>query len=101
MSRKACEFTCLRTETFYPNFLIMSLEEIDQSLKETNYRNGFPGMNGRSWVRIGNIYNLVSKYFLVEKNGEEFKKWLKETGKMTDEDIQDCYGALTMKFGHV
>ena len=50
MSRKPCEFTCLRTETFYPNFLIMSLEEIDQSLKETKYRNGFPGMNGRSWT---------------------------------------------------
>lgn len=77
----------------YPEFLFMTIDEIHKYLEKTNYRYGFPGMNGRSWIRIGNIYNLVNLYY-----SDDFESKLKEA-KMTDENIFICKGALSMKYG--
>jgi len=79
----------------YPAFLLMTEDEIHHSLEKTSYRSGFPGMNGRSWCRLGNFYDLVSLYF--KKTKEEFQAELKKS--ITEEEAFICYGALSMKYG--
>ena len=100
MSRKPDGITSFTNQgivTNYPNILLMTTEEINDSLNKTHYRSGFPGMNGRSWVRIGNFHDLVSQY-LSMKNPVEFKKWLQKNGKMTEEESSICTNALSMKY---
>ena len=79
--------------TNYPAFLLMTEDEIHQSLEKTSYRSGFPGMNGRSWSRLGNFYDLVNLY----KNKEEFKSKLRKL--TTEKEAFLCYQALSMKYG--
>ena len=89
-------FTYNGLETTYPNYLLMTTEDIHSSLLNTSYRSGFPGMNGRSWSRIGTFYHLVSLY--MTKTAENFKKHLQEKGLATEEDSLICYQALSVKF---
>ena len=70
--------TFFKTETTssLPNFMVMTLKQIDSCLEENKYRSGFPGMNGRAWTRIGTIYDLVAAYFSSRGDREHFMKWL-------------------------
>ena len=79
----------------YPSFLFMTEDEIHRSLEKTSYRSGFPGMNGRSWSRLGNFYDLVALYSKMTK--EEFQAELRKS--TTEEEASICYGALSMKYG--
>jgi len=90
-------FTYNGVTTGYPNFILWNIDTIHNSLEENHYRYGFPGMNGRSWVRVGNIYNLVHQYILYMNNYCGFRNWLSSMGAC-DEDIAICYNALSMKF---
>ena len=80
--------------TNYPAFLLMTEDEIHRSLEKTSYRSGFPGMNGRSWSRLGNFYDLVALY---KKTKEEFYAEL--TKSTTEKEAFLCYQALSMKYG--
>ena len=79
----------------YPAFLLMTEDEIHRSLEKTSYRSGFPGMNGRSWSRLGNFYDLLSLY--SKKTQEEFLAELKKS--TTEKEAFICYHALSMKYG--
>jgi hypothetical protein len=91
-------FTNNNVTTSYPNFVLWDIDTIHRSLQANNYRYGFPGMNGRSWVRIGDIYNLVHHYIVYMNNYDGFRNWLTSNG-VSDEDCAICYNALSMKFG--
>ena len=80
--------------TNYPAFLLMTEDEIHRSLEKTSYRSGFPGMNGRSWSRLGNFHDLVNLY---KKNKEEFQAELRKS--TTEKEAFLCYQALSMKYG--
>ena len=84
--------------TNYPNILLLSTEAIHDGLLQSGYRSGFPGMNGRSWCRIGNIFTLIDKFVNMKKNPEQFIAWLKEQGRMTEENAIICMSALSMKY---
>ena len=77
--------------------MLLTLDQIDSCLKETKYRNGFPGMNGRAWTRIGSIYDLVNMYSVTDRS--KFVEWLQEKGKTSEEDAELCFSSLYMKYG--
>jgi len=96
--------SCDGQVTYYPNYLLMSIDEIHESLQKTNYRHGFPGMNGRSWSRlftsgVHNIYDLVKKYITL-KDRERFIEWMEQMGTNED-DAFECYRALDWKFRNI
>ena len=84
--------------TSYPNFVLWDVDTIHRSLEVNHYRYGFPGMNGRSWSRVGDIYNLVHNYIVYMNDYDGFRTWLYGNG-VYDDDIAICYNALSMKFG--
>ena len=97
-----CDYTTFTNNngviTSYPNFVLWDIDTIHRSLEMNNYRNGFPGMNVRSWVRVGDIYNLVHHYIVYMNDYNSFRNWLHSNG-VSDDNIAICYNALSMKFG--
>jgi hypothetical protein len=88
-------------ETNYPNFMLMTTEEIHENLLKINYDGGFPGMNEKkSWKYVGNFYKLVRTFMKNKKDQNSFVKWLEE-GDINEEDAFSCYNALSMKYGFI
>ncbi len=83
--------------TSYPNFVLWGVDIIHRSLESNHYRYGFLGMNGRSWSRVGDIYNFVHNYIVYMNVINGFRNWL-YSNRVCNEDIDICYNALSMKF---
>lgn len=102
MQRLPCELTSFISQdgltTNYPNHLLMTLDEMHESMEQTHYRYGFQGMNGRSWSRIGTIFDLVEKFFSLDKDRKLFSEWLVKVGKVDEENADICWGVLAQKY---